>query len=121
MLSSLSPRVHLLVQRSERDGFIALFRDVLGCNVVERDVGMALPLLFVSFDDGGSFSVEFHEDAPVECGTWLEFRTGDVAAVQQKLRDAGVAEFQHPGSPHAYFRAPGGQVFRVVDISYKGA
>jgi hypothetical protein len=120
MLTSLAARVHLLVQPRERDGVLSLFRDVLGCNVVERDVGMPFPLLFVSFGDGSSFSVEFSQNAPAECGTWLEFRTDDVSAVQGKLREAGVREFQHSGSPHAYFSAPGGQVFRIVDVSYKG-
>lgn len=120
MLTSLAPRVHLLVNPSERDRFIALFRDVLSCNVAEHDVGQLWPLLFVSFGEGSSFSAEFTENAPGTCGTWLEFRTNDVPAVQQKLRDAGVPEFQHGGSPHAYFKAPGGQVFRVVDVSYKG-
>jgi catechol 2,3-dioxygenase-like lactoylglutathione lyase family enzyme len=120
MLASLSARVHILVQPSQRDAFISLFKDTLGCSVVEHDVGMGPPILFVAFGDGSSFSAEFNEAAPAECGTWLEFRTGDVSAVQQKLRDAGVREFRHGGSPHAYFSAPGGQVFRVVDLAYRG-
>jgi hypothetical protein len=24
------------------------------------------------------------------------------------------------GSPHIYFSAPGGQVFRLIDVAYKG-
>jgi len=120
MLTSLSPRVHLLVRPSKREEFISLFKDALGCNITEHNVGPASPILLVAFEDGSSFSAEFTEDAPTECGTWLEFRSRDASAVQQKLRDAGVREFRHGQSPHAYFSAPGGQVFRVVDVSYKG-
>jgi hypothetical protein len=53
-------------------------------------------------------------------GAWIEFRTTEVAAVHARLRSAGVAEFRHEGSEHVYFAAPGGQVFRVVDINYTG-
>jgi hypothetical protein len=38
----------------------------------------------------------------------------------QKLRRAGIPEFRHPGSSHAYFSAPGGQVFRLLDVAYVG-
>ncbi len=29
-------------------------------------------------------------------------------------------EFRHPGSTHVYFSAPGGQVFRLIDVAYDG-
>ena len=109
----LGARVHIFVQPRVRDEFTHLFRDVLGCNV-------------------SGFSVEFTELAPAELidavvdderafrGAWIEFRTDDVAESQQKLRRAGVPEFHHKGSSHAYFSAPGGQVFRLLDINYQG-
>ncbi len=131
-LTSLGARVHLFVQPTYRDRFIAMFRDTLGCNVAERDFGLPLPVLFVGFEDGSAFSVEFSDNAPDEYagevmsdkhafrGAWIEFRALDVPALQKKLRDAGIREFQHAGSPHAYFSAPGGQVFRLLDVAYKG-
>jgi hypothetical protein len=132
-LEGLGARMHLFVQPAARDAFTALFRDVLACDVVERDFGMQFPILLVSFPDGSSFSVEFTElAAPIaEPGTaiddenafrgpWIEFRATDGDAVREALRGAGVAEFRHPGSPHAYFSAPGGQVFRVLDLTYEG-
>ena len=129
---ALGARVHLFVQPRHREEFRSLFKDTLGCQVIERDFGLPHPVLLVQFGDGSAFSVEFTEVAPEEYagkllddqhafrGAWIEFRTRDVPAVQQKLRDAGVAEFRHTGSAHAYFRAPGGQVFRLLDVSYKG-
>ena len=128
----LGARVHLFVQPSAREAFISLFREVLECNVAELDFGLAHPIVLVRFDDGSAFSAEFSDLAPLPPatdplddrsafrGAWIEFRTPDVDVVQAALRQAGVAEFRHPGSNHAYFAAPGGQVFRVLDIGYSG-
>ena len=37
-----------------------------------------------------------------------------------RLREAGMREFRHAGSVHVYFSAPGGQVVRLLDVSYDG-
>ena len=128
----LGARVHLFVQPGAREAFKVLFRDVLGCAVAELDFGFDHPILLVQFDDGSAFSVETSELAPAASpvgsiddrrafrGAWIEFRTPDIEAVQAALRQAGVPEFRHPGSSHTYFAAPGGQVFRVLDIDYTG-
>ena len=113
----------MFVRPTHRRQFTGLFRDVLDCDVRELDFGLQLPILLVSFADGSAFSVEFSQDAPDEdafCRTWIEFRTHDVAAIQQKLLEAGVRSFMHPASPHTYFTAPGGQVFRILDVGYRG-
>ncbi|MDQ6932880.1 MAG: hypothetical protein M3160_06860 [Candidatus Eremiobacteraeota bacterium] len=131
MIEGLGARAHLFVRPTDREQFITLFRHTLACNVVERDFGMAHPILVVIFGDGSRMSVEFTDDAPgqrpgvlddahASRGAWLELRTSDVLAVQQKLREAGVPSFSHPGSAHVYFSVPGGQVFRVVDLAYQG-
>jgi catechol 2,3-dioxygenase-like lactoylglutathione lyase family enzyme len=131
-LIALGARVHLFVRPDARDAFAALFRDVLGCRVVERDFGLEYPILLVSFEDGSAFSVEFTDLAPAAPdrapmdddhafrGAWIEFRTRDLEGTLAALRAAGVPEFRHPGSPHAYFSAPGGQVFRILDADYRG-
>jgi hypothetical protein len=128
----LGARVHLFVQPRVREEFTSLFRDVLGCDVVERDFGLANPILLVAFDNGSRFSVEFTELAPPEVtgrtiddeqafrGAWIEFRTTDLEGYQQKLRSAGIPAFKHTGSVHTYFSAPGGQVFRLIDVAYDG-
>jgi hypothetical protein len=131
-ITSLGARVHLFVRPELREAFTVLFRDVLGCEVAEREFGLPYPILLVSFGDGSAFSVEFSElasedpggpaldDARAFRGAWIEFRTTDVGGFQRRLRDAGIREFTHPGSPHNYFAAPGGQVFRLIDVSYDG-
>ena len=50
-------RVHLFVRPEARERFTLLFRDVLGCDAVELDFGLAHPVLLVSFGDGSRFSV----------------------------------------------------------------
>ena len=128
----LGARVHLFVQPLAREAFAGLFRDVLGCDVIERELGLSYPVLLVKFPDGSAFSVEFSEFAPAMLpgdapddehafrGAWIEFRTPDVPALLETLRRAGIPEFRHPGSNHAYFSAPGGQVFRLLDVGYQG-
>ena len=130
-LTALGARLHLFVQPAAREAFTALFRDILGCNVVERDFGLPYPIVLVSFEDGSAFSVEFTELAPEQLagelddehafrGAWIEFRTQDVDGVHAALRAAGIPQFRHPGSSHVYFAAPNGQVFRVLDVGYRG-
>jgi hypothetical protein len=60
------------------------------------------------------------DDTTAFRGAWIEFRSTDVSGYQHKLREAGIPEFRHPGSNHLYFSAPGGQVFRLLDVSYVG-
>ncbi len=128
----LGARVHLFVHPDARARFRRLFEEVLECSVLERDFGFEHPILLVRFGDGSAFSVEFTELAPKEVppgevddrhafrGAWIEFRTTDLAGYQERLREAGIPEFRHPGSPHVYFSAPGGQVFRLLDVDYQG-
>lgn len=129
-VAGLGARVHLFVRPKYRDAFTSLFREVLECDVVERDFGLHFPILLVKFPDGSAFSVEFSDLAPESPravsdssafrGAWIEFRTADVEGLQQRLRDAHVPHFTHAGSPHTYFAAPGGQVFRLLDLAYQG-
>jgi pimeloyl-ACP methyl ester carboxylesterase len=131
-LTALGARVHLFVRPEARDRFTALFRDVLDCDVVELDFGLPNPILLVAFSDGSAFSVEFTDLAPEDVtgdvvddasalrGAWIEFRTADLAGYRRRLREAGIREFRHAGSVHVYFSAPGGQVFRLLDVSYDG-
>lgn len=129
---ALGARLHLFITPERRAAFAALFRDVLGCPVVELDFGLDHPILLVSFPDGSAFSVESTPLAPdlepeaavtdetAPRGAWIEFRTTDVDGLQAALRAAGIPEFRHRGSRHRYLVAPGGQVFRLLDVNDKG-
>lgn len=128
----LGARVHLFVRPELRQRFRQLFEEVLECPVVDRDFGLEHPIMLVRLPDGTSFSVEFTDAAPADIppsevsderafrGAWLEFRTRNLAGSQERLRQAGIPEFKHRGSQHSYFSAPGGQVFRLLDVDYEG-
>jgi hypothetical protein len=131
-ITALGARVHLFVRPEAREKFTSLFRDVLECDAVELDFGLTHPILLISFGDASRFSVEFSGLAPEDPagatlddgtafrGAWIEFRTTDVPEYQRRLRQAGIREFRHSGSTHVYFSAPGGQVFRLIDVAYDG-
>jgi hypothetical protein len=128
----LGARVHLFVRPEFRGRFRWLFDELLQCPVVEREFGLEHPVMLVSLPDGSAFSVEFTSLAPAATpaaelddehafrGAWIEFRSRDADGCLQRLRQAGIPEFKHAGSQHSYFSAPGGQVFRVIDVDYKG-
>ena len=128
----LGARVHMFVRPEQRVAFISLFRDVLGCAVLDRDFGLEHPVLLVRFEDGSAFSVECTDLAPSADaaspiddgnafrGAWIEFRVRELDRLQAALRSAGIPEFRHRGSDHPYFVAPGGQVFRLLDAEYTG-
>lgn len=128
----LGARVHIFAQPHARQPFRRLFEEVLECSVFELDFGLDHPVMLIRFEDGSAFSVEFTELAPTEVppsavddehafrGAWIEFRTRNLAGCQERLRQAGIPEFRHRGSQHAYFSAPGGQVFRLLEVDYQG-
>ena len=99
---------------------------------MKRDFELPHQILFVGLDDGSAFSVEFTDLAPPQSpwaldrrrvgapGPWIEFRTADLSGTQERLRKSGIPEFRHPGSSRIYFSAPGGQVFRLLDVTYVG-
>jgi hypothetical protein len=126
----LGARVHLFVRPELRERFRWLFEEILECSVVDRDFGLEHPIMLISLPDGSAFSAEFTDLAPADIpevddehafrGAWIEFRTRDLAGCQERLRRAGIPEFKHRGSQHSYFSAPGGQVFRLLDVDYPG-
>ena len=48
--------------------------------------------------------------------TWLEIKTSKPNQLQQKLVHFGVEQIDFPDPSRFYFRAPGGQVFRVAPL-----
>jgi len=66
MIKSLGARVHLYVRPEYRERFIAMFADVLGCQLRELDFGLAHPVALVMFGDRSAFSVEFTDGAQAE-------------------------------------------------------
>ena len=61
--------------------------------------------------------MEFIEEALDEQqarrGAWLEVKTDDAEALQQKISAAGLAQVEY-GTGRFYFQAPGGQIWGVL-------
>ena len=117
---AFSNRAHIFASPKVKEKLIWCFRDVLGCGspMSLNAPGLAEPILAFRFPGGGSFSVEFTEDAldeqRVRRGAWLEIWSNDPAALQRKILDAGLPQVTHPATNTFYFAAPGGQVLGVV-------
>ena len=117
---SLGNRAHFYARPVYRDALVRCLVEVLGCVGPKKFPARGQPdgILAFSFPDGGSVSVDFPEDAlePQQArhGAWLELRSPDPEALQQRVLDAGLERVLYEASGGFYFAAPGGQVFSIV-------
>lgn len=93
-----------------------LFVDTLGCERPPGPPGVTL----LRFADGGVLGLFWIADADAlteaqhERSTWLEFVVADPVATARRLEAAGVERVRYGATDHAYFRIPGGPVFRLA-------
>jgi hypothetical protein len=119
----LGDRVHMFAQPNARDAVILFFRDTLGCGepMTFAESGMTADIVAFVFANGASVSVEFTEEAPdggeVSRGAWLELVTDEPLELEKRIREAGLPQVDYLDNAYFYFRAPGGQVMRVVGIA----
>src|SRR5262249_5852725 len=98
---AFSNRAHIFASPKVKEKLIWCFSDVLGCGppMPLNAPGLAEPMLAFRFPGGGSFSVEFTEDAldeqRIRRGAWLEIWSNDPAALQRKILDAGLPQVTH--------------------------
>jgi hypothetical protein len=113
-------RAHIFASPKVKEKLIWCFSEVLGCGppMSLNAPGLAEPILAFRFPGGGSFSVEFTEEAldgqRVRRGAWLEIWCNDPAALKRRILDAGLPQVVYPATNTFYFAAPGGQVIGVV-------
>lgn len=100
--------------RAERDRMRSFYRDVLGAasRVEAPDVDRwqlgDVHFCFVWQDTA-------LDPSHFQKAIYLELATDDVEAMRRKIVDFGVNVMPIP-DPHLYFQAPGGQVFKLVEI-----
>ncbi len=117
----------LTIAQSERQKVRDFYAGLLGCQLQSSD-GQTQNIpdnidLFV-FPGEEVVGMQYTEKADEilttaehRRGCWMEIKTDDVEGLKQKLRDFGVQEitdFWDPG--HFYFHAPGGQVYRLLQL-----
>jgi len=113
-------RAHIFASPKVKEKLIWCFSEVLGCGqpMSLNAPGLTEPILAFRFPGGGSFSVEFTEDALDENrarrGAWLEIWSNDPAALKRRILSAGLTQVTYPATNTFYFAAPGGQVLGVV-------
>ena len=117
---SLGNRAHFYARPPYRESLVRCFVDVLGCAgpIALPARGQPDAILAFSFPDGGSISVDFTDDAldaeQARRGAWLELRSMDASALQQRVLEAGLERVHYEVTRAFYFAVPGGQVFSIT-------
>jgi len=119
-MARLGKNVKITAGRGRRGALSELFREALECE-------MASPVDdfdIYTFSDGAHVGIYFVADeealteAQLYCAPWLEFIVADPVAAKAALSNQGVTSFSYERDPeHDYFRAPGGQVFRLAQTT----
>jgi predicted enzyme related to lactoylglutathione lyase len=116
----LSNTVHSYARPESKERLLEFYSVILGLTRTPASSWTGPPEDFYAFrfSNGRVLSGEFTEDAlddeHARRGIWLELRTDDAEALQQKALAFGVKRIVHPYTSFFYIQAPGGQVFRIV-------
>ena len=111
---ALGENSKMVIRPSERDRVQRFYRDVLGCRVTTKSKGMDLIRLGKDFYIGAVYDESALSDADRLNSIWLDLRTEDPIELKQEILEFGCQEVEFWDKEHFYFRAPGGQVFRLV-------
>ncbi len=103
----------LSASKNERSRIREFYRDVLGCEIVEKEVVDIIQL-------GPTFHIGVRYEEPTLTAEqmmkamWLELRVERPDAMKKAILDFGIREIDFWDKEHFYFQAPGGQVFRLA-------
>ena len=117
---TLGNRVHFYARPMDREALVRCFVEILECSGPMPLPARGKPdaILAFGFPGGGSISIDFTDEAldpsHARLGAWLELRTTNATALQQRILEAGFEQIQYEATNGFYFAAPGGQVFGVV-------
>ena len=115
-MTSFGKNMRITVGEQHRSLTRQVFTEVLGCSMKSP----APDLEVYGFEDGfglGAYYVpaaqaldgEEHLKAP-----WLELCVADPEQTQRRLGELGIHPFDYADKAHAYYRTPGGPVFRLA-------
>jgi catechol 2,3-dioxygenase-like lactoylglutathione lyase family enzyme len=119
-MTRLGNHLKMHLAHTERERARRFYVDVLGCRMLNAPPYPDVDLY--EFDDGTIVGLFFKEDSEVlsvedsEKATWLEIKTSDPGQLQKKLVEFEAERVDFPDPSRFYFRAPGGQVFRVAPL-----
>ncbi|MEM6989009.1 MAG: VOC family protein [Myxococcota bacterium] len=116
-MAKLGPNLRCVADNQHREAIASFYVELFGAETVrptpELDVysfgGSNIGVYFVA--DGTALTPEQHE----KVGTWIEIVVEDAKAMTAALEAKGHAPLDYHDREHAYFQAPGGQVFRLAE------
>jgi hypothetical protein len=116
-MATLGRNIRSAAPLSARDRIRAFWIGVFGCDHMSPRADVDV----FAFRDGSRIGVYFVDDADAlddeqhrKGGTWIEIRVDDEQAMRDAIAAAGAARLSYHDDGHAYFQAPGGQIFRVA-------
>lgn len=111
---SIGNHSKIVSRKSDQARIRTFYTEVLGCELRKQTPEVD----YIRFEQGFFLAVLYQDRALAEeearASIWLELRTDDPAALNERILRFGVDRIEIPGAEHLYFQAPGGQVFRVV-------
>ena len=115
-MAKLGANLRCVADNEHRDAIAGFYVEVFGADALhptpDLDVyalgGSNIGVYFVA--DGTALTPQQHENF----GTWIEIVVDDAEAVTTALKARGHAPLDYHDREHAYFQAPGGQVFRLA-------
>jgi hypothetical protein len=116
-MTRLGRNVKITLGESRRATFRAAIT-ALGCDVVSPNAEMDV----YRFADGSMLGAQIVADDQalpedlLEKAPWLELAVDDVPLATAKLDSLGLSRVEYHDNGHAYFRAPGGVVFRLAAL-----
>ena len=116
-MTTIGNHMKFNVHKSLRERVRLFYAAVLQCTTMHSP---ALNLDLYLFTDNFVLGVFFCDEGEVLSeedhlkAAWLEIKTKDVQALQQRLVEFSVKEVEYADKSRFYFQAPGGQVFRLA-------
>ncbi len=114
-MTTLGHNLKWTVGRSQRQAMRAMFK-VFGVEATELSEHFEI----FTLADGANIGIHFVEDQnaldeqQLTRAAWVELVVADEAAVTAALAEQGITPFDYSDKQHRYFRAPGGQIFRLA-------
>ncbi|MCA9709949.1 MAG: VOC family protein [Myxococcales bacterium] len=119
-MTTLGANVRCVAGASHREAIATLYTEVFGAKALRPQPDLDVYALGGSAHVGVYFVPDDEALTPGQqeaVGTWIELCVEDVAATQAELERRGFAPLTYHDQAHAYFQAPGGQVFRLAALA----
>jgi hypothetical protein len=90
--------------------------ELMGCGLKSPSDDLDLFIFENEVCLGVYYSTKALSDAQIENAVWLEVKVKETHSFIAKLEQAGIKRHEYVDKEHYYFRAPGGQLYRLAEI-----